>query len=72
MKDGLIWEASLEPCSSEGKVFLAEGRANAKALRWQFAEQGLGTAEDKCDQLCEEGGSRIRREAGSDKALQAL
>lgn len=37
-----VWEPAVN--SSEGKMLLAEGGANAKARRWKCTEQGQGAA----------------------------
>lgn len=37
-----VWEPPVN--SSEGKMLLAEGGANAKARRWKCTEQGQGAA----------------------------
>lgn len=37
-----VWEPPVN--SSEGKMLLAEGGANAKAQRWKCTEQGQGAA----------------------------
>lgn len=38
-----VWEGAVQFCP--GKVFMEEGRARAKAPRWECAEQGQGQQE---------------------------